>query len=188
MIREYHINGLRQKWSTNQGPQARATCLVSVWRCGRYVQKRKVSIYNYQIWQMTDISQLHGVTCQIKRPWKRQVFRDFYENSEKFQRKFCSDTWQVLDGKRLPKPEIISQKLYDIMLNCWNFNPTDRPTFDSLYHQLSELRVRRSRMSMDAGGTNNEVYSCLFEVGKHDTETEPYTAENLTNAKVIYEN
>lgn len=43
----------------------------------------------------------------------------------------------LLEGKRLEKPEICTNKVYDIMLKCWKENPLERPTFDELYKMLS---------------------------------------------------
>uniref|UniRef100_A0A914QYF0 Tyrosine-protein kinase catalytic domain-containing protein n=1 Tax=Panagrolaimus davidi TaxID=227884 RepID=A0A914QYF0_9BILA len=36
------------------------------------------------------------------------------------------------DGNRLEKPELCPIEIYEIMLKCWNSNPTFRPFFDEL--------------------------------------------------------
>uniref|UniRef100_A0A914PHV3 Protein kinase domain-containing protein n=1 Tax=Panagrolaimus davidi TaxID=227884 RepID=A0A914PHV3_9BILA len=36
------------------------------------------------------------------------------------------------DGNRLEKPELCPNEIYEIMLKCWNSNPTFRPFFDEL--------------------------------------------------------
>ncbi|NXX68203.1 FRK kinase, partial [Spizella passerina] len=44
---------------------------------------------------------------------------------------------QLLDnGYRLPQPETCPAPLYRMMEKCWNAEPDERPTFDSLSDQL----------------------------------------------------
>lgn len=40
-------------------------------------------------------------------------------------------------GNRLEKPEICSQFLYELMMECWNENPDDRPSFSEIYERLN---------------------------------------------------
>ncbi|XP_066155622.1 uncharacterized protein [Euwallacea fornicatus] len=42
----------------------------------------------------------------------------------------------VLQGKRLEKPEMCTDQLYNVMLQCWQKNPDDRPKFAALSRQL----------------------------------------------------
>nr|XP_054485104.1 tyrosine-protein kinase FRK [Agelaius phoeniceus] len=54
---------------------------------------------------------------------------------------------QLLDnGYRLPQPETCPAPLYRMMKQCWNAEPDERPTFDSLSDQLENY-------------FNNELYS-----------------------------
>ncbi|XP_054135016.1 tyrosine-protein kinase FRK [Melozone crissalis] len=54
---------------------------------------------------------------------------------------------QLLDnGYRLPQPETCPAPLYGMMEKCWNAEPDERPTFDSLSDQLENY-------------FNNEIYS-----------------------------
>lgn len=43
-------------------------------------------------------------------------------------------------GERLPAPEACPADIYQLMLHCWAYNPTDRPTFLALKDFLVEAR------------------------------------------------
>ena len=45
-------------------------------------------------------------------------------------------------GYRMPCPPSCSQFLYDIMMECWNENENDRPSFERLYRKFEELSSR----------------------------------------------
>ncbi|GAB6031359.1 hypothetical protein CHUAL_009144 [Chamberlinius hualienensis] len=47
----------------------------------------------------------------------------------------------LLHGKRLERPSLCSEKLYDVMTQCWNEDPKSRPTFQQLFNILSEMEV-----------------------------------------------
>ncbi|XP_078368380.1 uncharacterized protein LOC144652235 [Oculina patagonica] len=42
-------------------------------------------------------------------------------------------------GYRMERPETCSDKLYQLMLNCWREEPSDRPTFESATRSLEEM-------------------------------------------------
>ncbi|XP_022810255.1 proto-oncogene tyrosine-protein kinase receptor Ret-like [Stylophora pistillata] len=42
-------------------------------------------------------------------------------------------------GYRMPKPQHVDDKLYDIMTNCWEDDPELRPSFESLRNELKEM-------------------------------------------------
>lgn len=46
---------------------------------------------------------------------------------------------KLLNGYRMDKPKYANQRLYDIMLSCWNQKPETRPLFTQLEKQLSAL-------------------------------------------------
>lgn len=51
---------------------------------------------------------------------------------------------QVTNGYRMPKPQAkpgppCPDKLYEIMLQCWNAHPEQRPSFETLQYQLEDL-------------------------------------------------
>ncbi|XP_022800130.1 tyrosine-protein kinase receptor Tie-1-like [Stylophora pistillata] len=45
----------------------------------------------------------------------------------------------LLDGFRLEKPPHCSEIMYDIMLQCWQETPEDRPTFKDLHSKLHSI-------------------------------------------------
>ena len=47
---------------------------------------------------------------------------------------------KVLSGYRLPCPEGCPLLVYAIMTQCWQTDPTSRPTFDELLSQLNDLK------------------------------------------------
>lgn len=49
-------------------------------------------------------------------------------------------------GKRLERPEICTDELYDLMKKCWEPNPSDRPTFAELVQLLD---VNRRKVYVD---------------------------------------
>ncbi|XP_022802393.1 tyrosine-protein kinase receptor Tie-1-like [Stylophora pistillata] len=47
------------------------------------------------------------------------------------------------EGYRMPKPQHVNEKLYDIMTNCWKGDPNLRPSFESLRNKLKEMEKQR---------------------------------------------
>lgn len=47
-------------------------------------------------------------------------------------------------GYRMPKPHGCPDELYDVMLQCWSLEPTERPTFQCLYQRLTQLQSMAS--------------------------------------------
>jgi len=46
---------------------------------------------------------------------------------------------KLQEGFRMPKPKHVDNKLYQIMLKCWEENPSDRPTFANLKDTMKEM-------------------------------------------------
>jgi len=49
-------------------------------------------------------------------------------------------------GLRLPRPENCPEELYNIMLMCWQPDPTLRPSFNYIWQQLTIMIDSRKRM------------------------------------------
>ncbi|XP_066024489.1 fibroblast growth factor receptor 2-like isoform X2 [Pocillopora verrucosa] len=49
-------------------------------------------------------------------------------------------------GYRMPKPQHVDDKLYDIMLRCWQDDPGTRPTFFDLRNQLKTMETLHKRL------------------------------------------
>lgn len=54
----------------------------------------------------------------------------------------------IENGQRLSQPDLCPENVFDVMKNCWNYNPKSRPTFkfltrfftdDIKYQNLQEL-------------------------------------------------
>ncbi|XP_022810324.1 tyrosine-protein kinase receptor Tie-1-like, partial [Stylophora pistillata] len=43
------------------------------------------------------------------------------------------------EGYRMPKPQHVDDKLYDIMTKCWREDPNLRPSFKNLRNELKEM-------------------------------------------------
>jgi hypothetical protein len=48
-------------------------------------------------------------------------------------------TDKVAKGYRLPQPDECPDKIYKLMLQCWNLNPNLRPSFDVILGHLTEM-------------------------------------------------
>nr|XP_058948931.1 tyrosine-protein kinase receptor Tie-1-like [Pocillopora verrucosa] len=46
------------------------------------------------------------------------------------------------EGYRMPKPQHVDDKLYDIMIKCWKDDPNLRPSFEKLRNKLKEMENR----------------------------------------------
>ena len=60
---------------------------------------------------------------------------------------------------RLPQPRICPREIYDLMLECWNVDGSQRPTF----HEIHMFLTRKGIGFRHAGGENvNEIGSMGF--------------------------
>eukprot|EP01137_Pigoraptor_chileana_P022904 Opistho-2@88378 len=64
------------------------------------------------------------------------------------------------DGGRLPMPEMASDRVYAMMLNCWNADPHERPTFLQLFAEYQGIVVsmRTKARSTVASAGDTEPY------------------------------
>ncbi|XP_071794590.1 tyrosine-protein kinase CSK-like [Asterias amurensis] len=46
----------------------------------------------------------------------------------------------VEDGSRMQPPDDCPDSIFDVMLKCWELNPTKRPTFSSIQRRLEDLK------------------------------------------------
>ncbi|XP_072022562.1 uncharacterized protein [Amphiura filiformis] len=63
------------------------------------------------------------------------------------------------NGQRMPRPKHCSEQLYNIMLACWEKEPSERPLFEQLMKLLDEILE----------GQNNIKTSMLFRKTPHET-------------------
>ncbi|XP_044170110.1 tyrosine kinase receptor Cad96Ca-like [Acropora millepora] len=52
----------------------------------------------------------------------------------------------LASGYRMPKPSHVAETLYLIMLNCWQEDPGDRPSFEQLRHELKLMEKQHKRL------------------------------------------
>lgn len=78
----------------------------------------------------------------------------------------------LLIGKRLEKPAICTNDLYELMLKCWAHDPDLRPSFAELVEQLD---VKKTRIYVDFSQLNPTY---VFP---------PSTLEKMSNAQVVAE-
>lgn len=50
------------------------------------------------------------------------------------------------EGYRIPKPQHVDDKLYQIMMKCWKNDPGARPTFSELKNQLKDMETQHKRL------------------------------------------
>lgn len=48
----------------------------------------------------------------------------------------------VLTGGRLPCPELCPDAVFRLMEQCWAYEPSQRPSFSSIYQELQTIRKR----------------------------------------------
>ncbi|CAH3158669.1 unnamed protein product [Pocillopora meandrina] len=49
-------------------------------------------------------------------------------------------------GYRMPKPQHVDEKLYQIMMKCWKNDPDARPTFTELKNQLKDMETLHKKL------------------------------------------
>ncbi|KAK3103925.1 hypothetical protein FSP39_022961 [Pinctada imbricata] len=59
------------------------------------------------------------------------------------------DNWDmtryIRDGRRLPRPEFCPLPLYKLMLQCWEYQVTERPTFTQLIEEIENLVLTKNK-------------------------------------------
>ncbi|XP_074616223.1 tyrosine kinase receptor Cad96Ca-like [Acropora palmata] len=67
------------------------------------------------------------------------------------------------EGYRMPKPMHVDNQLYEIMMNCWENEPEDRPSFTSLTKQLKRIENQHKRL-INMHIYDNELYATLDDL------------------------
>ncbi|XP_074634445.1 proto-oncogene tyrosine-protein kinase receptor Ret-like [Acropora palmata] len=61
-----------------------------------------------------------------------------------------TNAWKVMallnKGYRMPKPNHVAEALYQVMLNCWQEQPDDRPSFEQLRNELKLMENQHKRL------------------------------------------
>ncbi|KAL9964203.1 hypothetical protein ACROYT_G027805 [Oculina patagonica] len=70
---------------------------------------------------------------------------------------------KLQEGFRMPKPKHVDSKLYQIMLNCWEKNPSDRPTFAKLKETMKDMD-RNHRTYVNLKQYDNSLYANIEDL------------------------
>ncbi|CAH3163762.1 unnamed protein product, partial [Pocillopora meandrina] len=62
------------------------------------------------------------------------------------------------DGYRMPKPQHVDEKLYQIMMKCWKNDPDARPTFTELKNQLKDMETLHKKL-INMTMYDNQLYA-----------------------------
>uniref|UniRef100_A0A0K0FR59 receptor protein-tyrosine kinase n=1 Tax=Strongyloides venezuelensis TaxID=75913 RepID=A0A0K0FR59_STRVS len=69
---------------------------------------------------------------------------------------------EVIQGYRLPKPDDAPEALYRVMVQCWNHDRNERPTFDAITNEIkSYIRIYEDNRDYIA---NSPLYQCPSDV------------------------
>ena len=86
---------------------------------GRFSTKTDVWSYGVTLWEIYTL-------CRMQ-PYHEMTDEQLITDVQKGRRRIL-----------LKRPPYIPDKVYNVMVNCWIYNPTQRPDFGSLYDQLLE--------------------------------------------------
>ena len=68
------------------------------------------------------------------------------------------------DGYRMDKPKHVNEELYSVMLQCWNSNPEERPSFSVLQEIMSKMEMKHEVY------VNLSLYGSALYENMSDTE------------------
>ncbi|XP_022814027.1 uncharacterized protein LOC111347874 [Spodoptera litura] len=77
-------------------------------------------------------------------------------------------------GGRLPKPVRASTRLYQLMVECWSENPTDRPTFANIVEKLTVQKQLYVDLDCVFPPSEEELGLKDFDFNMADTNGYPY--------------
>ncbi|KAL9964747.1 hypothetical protein ACROYT_G028428 [Oculina patagonica] len=70
---------------------------------------------------------------------------------------------KLQEGFRMPKPKHVDSKIYQIMLNCWEQNPSDRPTFPKLKETMKGME-RNHKTYINLDEYDNSLYANMEDL------------------------
>eukprot|EP00117_Sycon_ciliatum_P043605 scpid7956/ scgid1760/ Fibroblast growth factor receptor; Protein kringelchen len=82
----------------------------------------------------------------------------------------------LLKGYRLERPTGCPDRIYSLMMQCWDLDPNSRPDFSALIQELSqELESHLNYIQVEEGGVN----MCITPASLPDTDRRPSALETL---------
>ncbi|XP_067026451.1 uncharacterized protein [Acropora muricata] len=90
----------------------------------------------------------------------------------------------LASGYRMEKPNHVAETLYQIMRNCWQEQPDDRPSFEQLRHELKRMANQHKKM-------RKLEFIIIFQVLLgfkliHDAECNPAFTSRPNNGAISY--
>ncbi|XP_078379917.1 tyrosine kinase receptor Cad96Ca-like [Oculina patagonica] len=70
---------------------------------------------------------------------------------------------KLQEGFRMPKPKHVDSEIYQIMLNCWKQNPSDRPTFPKLKETMKGME-RNHKTYINLREYDNSLYANMEDL------------------------
>jgi len=70
---------------------------------------------------------------------------------------------KLQEGYRMPKPRHVDEKLYQIMMKCWEENPNDRPTFEKLRKTMKDME-RNHKTYVNLNKYDNSLYANINDL------------------------
>ncbi|KAL9964788.1 hypothetical protein ACROYT_G028473 [Oculina patagonica] len=70
---------------------------------------------------------------------------------------------KLQEGFRMPKPKHVDSKIYQTMLNCWEQNPSDRPTFPKLKETMKDIE-RNHKTYINLGEYDDSLYANMEDL------------------------
>ncbi|XP_078379878.1 uncharacterized protein LOC144662808 [Oculina patagonica] len=70
---------------------------------------------------------------------------------------------KLQEGFRMPKPKHVDSKIYQIMLNCWEQNPSDRPTFPKIKETMKGIE-RNHKTYINLDEYDNSLYANMEDL------------------------
>ncbi|XP_073255600.1 uncharacterized protein [Porites lutea] len=65
---------------------------------------------------------------------------------------------RLQEGYRMPRPKHVDDTLYQLMLKCWEEQPTDRPTFNKLRKTMKEME-KKHKTYVNLSQYDNRLYA-----------------------------
>lgn len=83
---------------------------------------------------------------------------------------------------KLPKPDDCPEKLYDLMLRCWNFNPELRPSFKEVLEVVESMTSKNNQEEISNADYPNTEKGLSYVVSPLGA-----TAEHSSSRSLSYE-
>ncbi|XP_068732591.1 tyrosine-protein kinase receptor Tie-1-like isoform X1 [Montipora capricornis] len=69
---------------------------------------------------------------------------------------------KIQEGYRMPKPRHVDNKLYEIMMKCWEEEPSNRPTFEKLRKTMKDME-RNHKMYVNLSQYDTKLYANITD-------------------------